>query len=158
MLLDVARQKYVADIRYHPKSSWKRKNEFQGYVIWSWIYMRSMIIYSIYSSQEILTLNSSPPSAAYMRQRTESAVVQVIACRLFIAKPLPETMLAYCQLDTWKQISVKFESEFYHFHSRKCIWNSRLPKWRPCCQGRLVTGVGSRMRPCRHTTRAPSWI
>ena len=27
-------------------------------------------------------------------------------------------MLAYCKLDYWKQISVKFESEFYHFHSR----------------------------------------
>ena len=43
--------------------------------------------------------------------------------------------LAYSQLSTWKQISVKFESEFYHFHSRKCIWNCRLPKWRPYCPG-----------------------
>ena len=24
-------------------------------------------------------------------------------------------MLAYCQLDSWKQISVKFELEIYHF-------------------------------------------
>ena len=24
-----------------------------------------------------------------------------MACRLFGAKPLPETMLAYCQLDSW---------------------------------------------------------
>ena len=55
-------------------------------------------------------------SAAYMRQWTRSALVQVMACRLFGAKPLPEPMLAYCQLDSWEQISVKFESEFYHFH------------------------------------------
>ena len=44
---------------------------------------------------------------------------------------LPEPMLAYCQLDSWKQIPVKFESEFYHFHSWKYIWNCRLSKWRP---------------------------
>ena len=29
----------------------------------------------------------------------------------------------------------KIESEFYHLHSRKCIWNCRLPKWRPFCPG-----------------------
>ena len=47
---------------------------------------------------------------------------------LLSAKLLPETVLAYCQLDSWEQISVKFESKFYHFHSRKCIWNCRLQK------------------------------
>ena len=56
-----------------------------------------------------------------------------MAWRLFGARPLPEPMLAYCHLDSWEQISVKFESEFYHFYSRKCIWNCRLPKWRPFC-------------------------
>ena len=44
-------------------------------------------------------------------------------------------MLAYCQLDSWEQISVKFESEFHRFHSRKGIWNYHLPKWRPFCPG-----------------------
>ena len=34
-------------------------------------------------------LNSSPPSAAYMRQWMGSALVQIMACRLFGAKPLP---------------------------------------------------------------------
>ena len=33
---------------------------------------------------------------------------------------------------------VKFESEFYQFQSRKCIWNCRLPRWRPFCSGRWV--------------------
>ena len=51
------------------------------------------------------------------------------------AKPLPELMLIYCQLDPWENISMKFQSEFYHFHSRKCIWNCHLPKWRPFCPG-----------------------
>ena len=39
---------------------------------------------------------SSSPSAAYMRQRISSALVQVMACRLFGAKPLSKPMLGYC--------------------------------------------------------------
>ena len=66
---------------------------------------------------------------------TESALVQIMACRLFGANPLPEPMLAHCQMDPWEQISVKFESEFYHFHSRKWICKCRLPKWWPFCPG-----------------------
>ena len=30
-----------------------------------------------------------------------------------------------CQLDLWEQTSVKFQSQFRSFHSRKCIWKSR---------------------------------
>ena len=71
-------------------------------------------------------INSSSPSAAYMCQWTGSSLAQVMACHLFSAKPLPEPMLVYCQLDSWEQVSLKFESEFYHFHSRKCIWKYRL--------------------------------
>ena len=80
-------------------------------------------------------INSSPSGAAYMHQWTGSALVEIMASCLFGAKPLPEPMLAYCQLDSWEQISVKFESKFYHFFSRKCIWNYRLLKWRPFCPG-----------------------
>ena len=80
-------------------------------------------------------LNSSPPNAIYMCQWTESALVSVMTCRLFGAKPLPEPMLVYCQMDSWEQTSVKFKLEFYHFRSGKCIWNCRLPKWRPFCPG-----------------------
>ena len=58
-----------------------------------------------------------------------------MACRPYGAKPVSEPMLGYCQLDPWEQISVKFESEFYHFHSRKCIWKCRPPQWRPFCPG-----------------------
>ena len=47
--------------------------------------------------------NSSPPIVPYMCvviiSWTGSALVQVMACRLFGAKPLPEPMLEYCQLD-----------------------------------------------------------
>ena len=44
-------------------------------------------------------------------------------------------MLVYCQLNSPKQVSVKFEFEFYHFHTRKCIWKCCLPKWWPFCPG-----------------------
>ena len=80
-------------------------------------------------------LNSSPPGATYMRHWTGSSLVQVMACRLFGAKPLPEPMLVYCQLDSWEQVSVKLESEFYHFQTTKCIWKCCLPKWQPFCPG-----------------------
>ena len=80
-------------------------------------------------------INWSPPSDAYMHQRIGSALVKIMACRLFGAKPLTEPKLPYCQLDSWEQFSVKFESEFSHFHSRKCTWKYRLPKWWPFCSG-----------------------
>ena len=38
-----------------------------------------------------LNINTSPPSTTYMHQWTESALVQVMACRLFGTKPLPKT-------------------------------------------------------------------
>ena len=79
--------------------------------------------------------NSSTPSAAYMRQWSRSTLVQVMACRLFGAKPLPEPMLVHCQLDSWEQLLVKIESEFYNLHSTKCIWKCRLLKWWPFCPG-----------------------
>ena len=44
--------------------------------------------------------NSSPHSGAYMRQWTGSALLQAMARRLLDAKPLPEPMLTYCQLNT----------------------------------------------------------
>ena len=42
---------------------------------------------------------TSPPSAAFMRQWTGSALVQIMARRLFGAKPLSELLLCYCQFD-----------------------------------------------------------
>ena len=87
------------------------------------------------SGIRIWHLNSSPPSATYMHQWTGSTLVQVIACCFFSAKPLLKLVLAYCQMDCWEQISVKFEFEFCHFHSRKCIWNCHLPIWWPFCPG-----------------------
>ena len=47
-----------------------------------------------------------------------------MACRLFAAKPLPEPMMAYRQLDSWEQIS----ANFYDFQTRKLTSLCRLPK------------------------------
>ena len=49
-----------------------------------------------------------------------------MAWRLFDAKPLTKPVLTYCQLDPWEQTSVKFESKYKTFHSRKCIWKDHL--------------------------------
>ena len=43
--------------------------------------------------------SSSPPSAAYMCQWTMSALDQIMAFRLFGAKPLSKPMLVCCRLD-----------------------------------------------------------
>ena len=43
---------------------------------------------------------SPPPlSSTYMCQGTGSALVQIMACRIFGANPLSRPMLGYCQLD-----------------------------------------------------------
>ena len=44
-------------------------------------------------------VNSSPPSDAYLCQWIVSALVQIVVCRLFGAKPLFKPMLGCCQLD-----------------------------------------------------------
>ena len=44
-------------------------------------------------------------------------------------------------IGSWEQFSVKLQLEFYHFDSRKCFCNCRLPKWWPFCpQGRWFKG------------------
>ena len=41
-------------------------------------------------------LNPSSPSAGYMRQWIESALVPIMACRLFATKASSKTVLGYC--------------------------------------------------------------
>ena len=48
-----------------------------------------------------------PPSAVYMRRWIGSALIRVMVSRLFGAKPLPEPVLNYNQLDPREQTSVK---------------------------------------------------
>ena len=88
-------------------------------------FFNGYIVHAIDSSVPV-SFNSSPPSAADIRRWTGSALVQVMACRLFGAKPLHDPMLTYCWLDPLVQTSVKFESKYKTFHSRKCVWKGRL--------------------------------
>ena len=50
----------------------------------------------------INVFNSSPSGAAYMRQGIGSALVQIMACGLYGAKPLSKPVLVYCQLNSVK--------------------------------------------------------
>ena len=59
--------------------------------------------------------NSSPPSAAYMRQWIGSALVETMAWRLFGAKPLSKPMLVYYQLDHKELTLVNFFSQISNF-------------------------------------------
>ena len=78
------------------------------------------------------SFNSSPPSATYMCQWIGSALVQMMACRLFGAKPLSKPMLGYCQLphrNKVSEISIKIEKfSFTKMHLK--IWSV---KWWPFC-------------------------
>ena len=82
-------------------------------------------------------IDSSPPSTTYIRRWTGSALVQLMACCLSGAKPWPEPMLSYCQLDPWEQTSMKFELIWKKFHSWKCLWNCRLRNGGHFVQGRV---------------------
>ena len=53
-------------------------------------------------SPEMFTLTHPPtPRAAYMGQKTRWALVQIMACRLFGAKPLSKPMIGYWNTLQW---------------------------------------------------------
>ena len=76
-------------------------------------------------------MNSLMPIDAYMRRQPKTSLVQIMACRLYGAKPLSEPKLEYCQLNPWEPTSVKSYSKLKHFHSRKDISKCRLRNRRP---------------------------
>ena len=49
-----------------------------------------------------------------------------MACCLFGARTLSETMLQYCRLDFYEHIPMKSYFKFETFHSKECIYNYRL--------------------------------
>ena len=69
--------------------------------------------------------NSLWPGDTYTRHLTGSSLVQVMACRLFGAKPLPDPMSDYYQLELRDKPQWNF-NQFKNFHWRKCIWKCRL--------------------------------
>ena len=73
----------------------------------------------------------------YMRQWIGSALVQIMARRLFGAKPSSKPMLGYCQLDPqeqtykWNTVLVKNRT----FSLKKMRLKMSSAKWRPFCPG-----------------------
>ena len=82
-------------------------------------------------------INSSPPIAIYMHWWTWSTLVQVVACHLSGATPLPAPMLPYYQLDAWEQTSVNFESKIKNFSFIKMHLKLSPAKWWPYCTGEM---------------------
>ena len=78
-------------------------------------------------------INSSPPSAAYIFQWIGSALLQIMACRLFGAKSLSKPVLGYCQLDLLgNKLQWNFNQNtelFIHEDAPENI----VCKWRPFC-------------------------
>ena len=60
------------------------------------------------SASELISLLCRIYTSVNPREWIGSALVQIIACRLFGAKPLSEPVLVHCQLDPWEQTSVNF--------------------------------------------------
>ena len=58
-----------------------------------------------YTEVDLAGFPSMSPCDAYMRHWTGSALVQIMACRMFGAQPLPEPILIYI-LDPYGQTSV----------------------------------------------------
>ena len=65
--------------------------------------------------------NSSPPSATYMCQWTGSAVLQIMTCHLFGAKPLSKQMLGYCNWTLRDKIQWNFNLNKKIFSDEKAF-------------------------------------
>ena len=70
--------------------------------VYSWLLRRSLYI--------DITLNSSHPSFVSIRQWIVSALVQIMACHLFGAKPLSKPMLGYCQWNLRNKLQWNFSN------------------------------------------------
>ena len=70
-----------------------------------------------------------------MRQWIKSALVQIMACRLFGAKPLSEQMLTYFQLAPQEQTSVKIWIKIQFFLFKKMFLKKSSAKLRPFSPG-----------------------
>ena len=98
-----------------------------------------------HANRSFCSLNTSP-LVLHICQWIGWSLVMVMACHLFIAKPLPEAMLSYHQLNPEQQTSVKVKSK-YKSRSCKCIWKYRL--WNGChfAQGEMGSSMTGSISP-----------
>ena len=64
---------------------------------------------------------------------TKSPLIQIVACRLFVAKPFPEPLQAHNQLDSREEISIKIIIKIWRFSFKK-IW-----KKKPCKMAAILS-------------------
>ena len=62
--------------------------------------LRHICLWMLFIGFRLQNIDSSSPRAEYMHRSTWSALVQVMACHLVGAKPLLESMVNFCQLNT----------------------------------------------------------
>ena len=90
------------------------------------------IVWENFAAISNVPINLSLPSAAYMGHWIGSALVQIIACRLFGAKPTNAGLLSIEPLETnFGEILVKNRS----FSFKKMSSKMSSAKWRPFCLG-----------------------
>ena len=97
---------------------------------------------------------SSPPSTAYMRRWTGSALVQVMACRLVGAKPLSEPMLGLIVNSTIRN-KLQLNSNRHTFCSftKMHLKMSSAKRGPFLFRGRWVKALWHSIAVCRHETR-----
>ena len=80
-------------------------------------------------------INSHPLSVANMRPWIGSALAQIVACRLFGAKPSYEPELGHCQFGplgtNWSETLIKI----WNLSFKKMLLEILSAKWRPFCPG-----------------------
>ena len=92
----------------------------------------------------IVFISSLRPSDAYMRQFNMPTLVEIMACRLFGAKPLSEPMLPYCQLDPKEHIFNEILTKIPKFSFKKILLKMSTTKWLPFCLGlNVLKPIGS---------------
>ena len=77
-------------------------------------------------SAPLIILSCYCATLIHLYQSNIPTLVQIIACRLFGAKPSSEPMLPCSQLDLKEHNSMKLRLKFKSFHSRTCTWKCRL--------------------------------
>ena len=68
----------------------------------------------------------------HMCESNGPSLVQTRACPLFGTKALSEPVLAYHQLESWEQTSLKSISKYNNFHWRKLAWKYNLQNGNHC--------------------------
>ena len=81
----------------------------------------------------VIPINSLRPSDLYMHRQPRPSLFQIMASRLFSAKPLSEPMLVYCWMDTLGTNFSEIWIEILTFSFKKMPLKISSAKWRPFC-------------------------